>query len=147
MDNHIQERFNEAQNYQNGTGGCEKNIEKACHIYTELAEKGSVESQIALGELNEENDIEEAVKWYKLAAYSGSDEALAKLGKLMFKEKDYARAAQYFFSSSKEGNLDSRHKLGILYIKGLGVATDTEKGLSVILDYARAGYLFSKSFT
>ncbi len=144
MDNHFQERFREAQNLQNGTGTGEKDINKARDIYMELAGDGFVKAQIALGELNEENDVEEAVKWYKLAAGSGSDEALAKLGKLMLKEKDYALAAQYFSSSSKEGNLDSRHKLGILYIKGLGVATDTEKGLSLILDSASRGFVFAQ---
>lgn len=141
----VQELYTKAQNFQNGTVGFVKDIDKARSIYTELAENGVPEAQIALGKMEyDKKEIEKAVMWYEQAAGKGNVEALALLGKLWLYEEDYARAAWYLSKSSDAGDIESKNLLGLLYFRGCGIVKDEEKGLSLILESANGGWTMAQ---
>lgn len=106
-------------------------------LATWRAERGHVESQVALGLAyatgtpRVEKDMAQAKLWFELASLKGNSQAQYELGKLFYTgqgvDKDYFNAREWWIESALQGNLDAQQKLGYLYSEGLGVERDFEK--------------------
>lgn len=113
------------------------------------AEQGDAEAQFWLGVAYEQNwfgttDIKEAVKWYQKAAQGGNPDAQVELGQKYEDgegvEQSFKFAAELFQKAAEHapdlgGAGQGRNRLGLLYMKGLGVP----------LDYFQAYFWFSLS--
>jgi uncharacterized protein len=115
---------------------------KAFKILKPLAEKGNRYAQNNFARMYEmgffkdignksTNDIDEAIKWYELAAEQGDWEALFNLGSLFYTgkkkprlRKDYVKAAVYFRRAAETGDEISMYVLGKMYDEGTGVIQD-----------------------
>lgn len=98
---------------------------------TECAKSGDIEAQIKLGEIYSngeivEKDYREAVKWFEMAAYEGSENAQERLAVLFYSggpnlpqdyRNSYLWALVVRFDTSAEGN-DSYALSGIDFIMG-----------------------------
>lgn len=77
-------------------------------------------------------DPDEAVRWARLAARQGHAVAQSVLGEMYRTgygpmEQDYAEAAYWFLLAAEQNHPDmhqTRYKLGVLYLLGLGVPRD-----------------------
>lgn len=76
-------------------------------------------------------DMAEAVRWYKLAAQNGDEQAAQLLGRMYSVqadyyglEVDYAEAAKWFALGAAKNDVYSLYYLGQQYQKGLGVPRD-----------------------
>jgi len=106
-------------------------------LATLRAERGDLESQIALGKAyatgtpRVEKDPAKAKLWFELASLKGDSQAQYELGNLFYTgqgvDKDYFNAREWWLESAAQGNLDAQQKLGYLYSEGLGVQRDFEK--------------------
>jgi TPR repeat protein len=115
------------------------------------AEQGDAEAQFWLGVAYDEDwfgttDVKEAVKWYQRAAERGNPDAQVELGQKYEDgegvEQSFKLAAEWFQRAAEHvpdlgGAGQGRHRLGLLYMEGLGVP----------LDYVRAYFWFSLSGT
>jgi len=113
-----------AEHYYNGNG-VKINHKKGIQYYTKAAELGYAEAQKKLGEVCYDNkDMENARKWYKLAAEQGDADALFKLGKSYDwrnnneKERNLQEAFKWYKLASDKGNWEAREKIGDLYFYG-----------------------------
>jgi uncharacterized protein len=111
------------------------------------AEQGDTEAQFWLGVAYEQNwfgtvDHQEALKWYQRAAEGGDPDAQVELGQKYedgeIVQQNYKLAAEWFRRAAEHvpdlgGAGQGRNRLGLLYMKGLGVP----------LDYVRAYFWFS----
>lgn len=118
-------------------------------LATLRAERGDVESQLALGYAyasgtpRVEKDPVQAKLWFELAALKGNSQAQYELGKFFYTgqgtDKDYFNAREWWIESALQGNLDAQHRLGYLYSEGLGVERDFEKAKLWYTKAARQG--------
>lgn len=100
----------------------------------ELAARGDVESQMALGDyLSGQNCFSEAAKWYEMAAKQGRHDAQYSLGELYSREgghRDFAKAVKWYRAAALGGNSCAQRALGIMYLEGQGVQKNTRKAVS-----------------
>jgi TPR repeat protein len=92
-----------------------------------LAESGDKHSQYFLGLLHDTGrgvprDINVAIKWYKLAAEQGSEDAQNALRYLSKKRQQIALERER--QLAKQGNADAQYNLGVMYNEGQGVPED-----------------------
>jgi TPR repeat protein len=101
----------------------------ALRVYHSLAEQGLAVAQFNLGLMYDlgqgvvQNDPE-AAKWYRLAADQGRDDAQYQLGRLYYKQDNYAEAAKWFQLAADQGRADAQSNLGTMYAEGEGVPQD-----------------------
>jgi TPR repeat protein len=83
--------------------------------------EGSVEIFV-----NEEDDqaLEEAMKWYRMAIDGGDVEAQLKFGVYCDDTGDPAEATNWYRKAADQGNVDAQVKLGLCYKTGRGVEKD-----------------------
>ncbi len=101
---------------------------------TELAKIGDAEAEANLGVmLASRGQYQQAVYWYRLAAYAGMDAAAYNLGTLYFNGRgfpqDYAKADYWFRIAARRGNPYAEFQLGLMHDTGQGVARDPVKEL------------------
>jgi len=94
-------------------------------------------------------DFDEAITWYKQAAYLGDAKSMYELGCLYFgfhdipgrELKDYAKAAAWFQKSAELNYIPALTKLGVMYNGdgSLGVPEDRVKAAQLFLKAAQAG--------
>lgn len=118
----------------------EKEYEEAFKLFMIAAEKGYVEAQYEIGEAyyygyGVEENKEEAVKWYKLAADNGSGYAKKKLDALniriasesyekgmeKYDKKEYEEAFKFFMIAAEKEHIDAQYKVANAYDRGNGV--------------------------
>jgi TPR repeat protein len=121
--------------YLNGTG-VTKNADKGIRLLTIAAEKGNTEAQINLGlyylaSPQKENNIKNALKWFKEAGKAHNPVALYYLAEHAFAELDYVKAYDYYVMSAQQSHDSAHLKLALLYAKGLGV----EKNIGTATDW------------
>ena len=70
----------------------------------------------------------EAVRWYRLAADKGNEEALCFMGKLYETgdgvEQDFSEAMRWYLLAAERGNAGAMFNIGSLYTRGQGVSVD-----------------------
>ena len=69
-------------------------------------------------------DTQQALKYYKMAAESGSTEALIKVAAIYDQDKMYAEALPYFKQSADKGNALAAYKYGEYLCNGKGTIVD-----------------------
>ena len=79
-----------------------------------------------------QQDYAEAVKWIRLVAHQGDEQAQAQLG-VMYEEgnsvpQDDAEAAKWYRRAAEQGNARAQLKLGAMYRLGQGVQQDAAGG-------------------
>lgn len=102
-----------------------------------MAESGDVDAQSLLGwkyyqpRYDTKPDVQEAIKWFKLAAKQGDGEAQLALGKLYYDGKlvrvDYAKAYALFNQAAQQGVSFAWSWLGMMYANGQYVEVDCKK--------------------
>lgn len=78
-------------------------------------------------------DIQEALRWYRLAADRGLPQAQNSLG-FMYSlglgvKRDAERAAYWLHCAAEQGHSGAQTNLGILYTSGRGVAKDEQEAV------------------
>jgi TPR repeat protein len=94
------------------------------------AEQGDAWAQLNLGAaydnaIGTERNVEQAIRWYKLAAEQGLAEAQFNLAHILVDEDISAvRAAKWMAKAAAQGMVDAEFLMGVIYAEGLGVAQD-----------------------
>jgi TPR repeat protein len=94
------------------------------------AELGDPQAQLALGSAYEEGrgvtrDLEQALRWYQLAAEQGLAEAQYQLAYLLAEaEISPVAAAEWMAKAAAQGMVDAQFLMGVSYAEGIGVAQD-----------------------
>ena len=142
----------------------EVEYEEAFKLFMMAAEKGHAGAQYMVGEAyyyahGVEDDEEEAVKWYKLAAENGSEKAQEKLeilykiiasdsyekgkqkrdsrkydeyyekGKVQYLELNYKEAFKLFMIAAKNGHAGAQYVVGNAYFGGKGIEKNLEEAV------------------
>ncbi len=91
-----------------------------------------------------QEDLKEALKWYRMAAsqdYAPAQNNLAAMyEKGLGLSKSDELAAQWFGLAAKKGNEKAQHSLGLMYLEGRGVQQDEKKAAEWLLMSAQNGH-------
>ena len=108
----------------------------ARQLMTPLAERGAAWAQVNLGLIyaqgqGVEKNIDEAMKWFRMAAEQGEPTAQHCLG-MIFEEgrdvaPDYAKAAKWYFRAADQGMVWAQRHLGLMHLRGQGIPQDNVK--------------------
>lgn len=108
--------------------------------YKYSAQKGVSTSQLIYGYANlyglrgVNQNIEQAIKYFEMAASAGESEAYGPLGNMYLKgigvEKDFEKAKSYFTKGIAKGDPNSFNGLGNMYLNGIGVTMDVSKAFT-----------------
>lgn len=150
MDERLQSLINKANNGDVNAmvivGDCynrgeyiEKNVEKAQQYYMMAAEKGNAQAEFmaGLGFLLGEGvgrSVSTEAKYIQSAADKGITNAQYVLGSL-YKDGEIGfwatdqKAVKYFEMAAKHGHAQAQIELGDMYIRGVGVKTNLNRGL------------------
>jgi TPR repeat protein len=120
--------------YEKGKG-CEKDTVEAMKWYHCAAIQGDVEAQFALahrysGGCGVAKNVDEGILWCKKAADQNHLPAESLLGTLYSRDfQDDANAVKWFLVAAEKNDAHSQWKLGVHYMKGLGVAKDEKEAM------------------
>lgn len=107
------------------------------------ADAGDVDAQFRVGNAYDfangaPHSVENAIKYYRLAAEQGHVEAQNSLASVFQAEKNYAEAKTWYARAAAQGHPLATNSLAYLYDLGLGVPQDRAKGFEL---YTRAADL------
>ena len=131
------------------------NYLEAKECLTQVAEKGDMVAQVALGYMygegkGVEQDYTKAVQYYTKAAEAGSADAALGLALLYFEGKgvlmDESRAVELLEESVEGGNMEAAYFLGTLYFDGKGVEEDQERAFELAKQAAEGGNAEAENF-
>lgn len=135
--------------YSNGIEGVEKNTDKAKEWLKMGADKETTSTvcTLNLGLLYEvvENKLDEAAKYYKLAAEKGDATAQTKLG-IMYTEgkgveaKDAKKAFEWFEKAAKAGAPAAMYSVANSYEKGEGTAANPKEAVKYLTAAGVGGF-------
>ena len=130
--------------------GVEQDIDKACAIFSELAEKCSPETLCRIGFIYELIDIDVSLQWLKKSANMGCSDAFIELGDLfnlgLFVEEDKKEALAWYKKAYEAGNAHGCGKIGFAYYYGTDVEENKAEAIkwferaAVVGDYSCAYY-------
>ncbi|XP_078590319.1 protein sel-1 homolog 1-like isoform X2 [Branchiostoma floridae x Branchiostoma japonicum] len=121
--------------------------------YQFLADKGDVQAQVGLGQLNYqggrgvEQNYGRALDYFQQAAAAGNANAMAFLGKMHSEgageavKPDNSTAFQYFKKAAEQGNPVGQSGLGLMYMYGKGVDQDYSKAFKYFSQAAEQGWV------
>lgn len=118
--------FNRGNQYHDGTNGLKKDGYLAALCMRRAAANGYPAAQYRLacyyyyGDGVEKN-IQEAMKWYTLAAQKGFLSAQYNLGLCYYVELNFTEAVKWFTLAAEKGHSKSQYRLAICYHNGQGV--------------------------
>ena len=129
-----------AVRYEEGLGTT-KDINKAIEWYKKSIEHKNPYSAIRIANIYEEQQqIEQVIYWYKIAADLGLARAQCYYGFCMYQKEIYNEAVKYFKLAANQGYQEAIAHLGYCYIYGKGVDKDISYGIELVescgLDYA-----------
>jgi TPR repeat protein len=110
-----------------------KEYVEAMRWYRVAADQGSVDAQVAIGDLYGlkqvgRPDYATALLWYRKAAERGNSAAQDNVGFFymngMGVQQDFAEAMRWLRKAADQGNEVAEFNIGLLYLNGLGVAVD-----------------------
>lgn len=109
------------------------------------AEQGHVDTQAILGAIYyNEQDYQEAVKWYRRAAEQGHGLAQSMLALIYHEgdgvEQNYKEAAKWYRRRAEQGHAASQHQLGTMHCDGVGVPKDYEEAAKWFRRAAEQGH-------
>ena len=128
-----------------------RNLSRAETLFREADEFDETgEAALALGNLYRDGllgspDPESAAFWYERGASKDNTECMERLGILFYRgedgvEVDYPRAFSWLSRCYEKGTLQSKSKLGYLYLKGLGCEADEKKAVRLFEEAAEYEY-------
>ena len=127
----------------------EKRYEDALARYARLAEQGDELAARWAGWIISKglcgrNDPQEAIRYYLLAAESGSTVAWFDLASMYARVGEYQKAIDWYERSAAEGYLPALYRLGRCYQSGKGISQNEEKALAYFEEAASQGHIFAK---
>ena len=131
--------------YFNPTGPFKKDFNKAQEFFIEAANKGHMTAQYILGYMYEyghvERNIQEAIRYNKMAAEQGHVLAAMHLGELyqIPKYHNYQLAFKYSKFAADHGCALACFTLGVLYLQGRGCDYDESKAFTYMKKAADSG--------
>jgi S1-C subfamily serine protease len=84
-------------------------------------------------------DIEEAIRWYRLAAEQGLLGAQNTLGRLYSSNHNYEEAVYWYRLAAKQGDIYAQMHLGYCYEEGLGVPKNIQEAINLTKLVAEQG--------
>lgn len=107
------------------------------------ADSGDVDAQFRVGNAYDfangaPHSVENAIKYYRMAAEQGHAEAQNSLGSVFQAEKNYTEAKLWYERAAAQNHPWATNSLAYLYDLGLGVPQDRAKGFEL---YSRAADL------
>ena len=116
-----------------------------------MAEDGDPEAQFQLGNRiyygtdGAEEDKQEALRWYRMAAEQGHDRAQREMGFCYESgngvEKDYEEALRWYHLAADQDNSSAMRDIGMMTEWGYGTEPDVEAGREWYLKAAESGYI------
>jgi TPR repeat protein len=110
------------------------------------AEGGDAGAQCALGKKIKEEDenSQEAARWFRAAAEQGLAEAQNELGDCFYYgngvDEDFGEAVSWFRKAAEQGNAKGQNNLGFCFYRGEGVDRDFAEAVSWFRKAADQGY-------
>ena len=113
------------------------------------AEKGNPTAMHQLGDRYQkgdgvEQDMEEAVEWWKKAAEQGDVSATHNVGVYYYEHEDLPNAKEYLKKAISLGFLDSYYTLAFCYLHNAAVEGNVQKGIDCLEAAAKKGHLESQ---
>ena len=125
--------------YQEGTDAFDRgDYTTALKEFQALADRNDARGQYALGVMHDMGEgvpenLEEAAKWYRLAAEQGYKDAQNNLGVLLENgdgvARNYEEAMEWYLAAAESGNRDALNNIGVMYMTGVGVRRDFVKAV------------------
>ncbi len=114
-------------------------------MHDSLATKGSVFSAMFLARcykmaIGVRRDMQQSLKYYKMAAKQGNVEAMREAAIMMRSNKDDAAALSLFKQAMQKGDVTSTYYYGKMICEGRGATKDVQTGMSCIHQSADKGY-------
>ncbi len=122
--------------------GVSQNYQEALKWYQKAAAQGDAAAQSNLGRMYEDGrgvsqNYQEALKWYIKSANQGYWEAAGKPGHLALKGNRFAQ--EWIIQEAGKGNKTAQYTLCEMYIRGVGVEQDVDKGAECYIKAAKQG--------
>uniref|UniRef100_A0A672PL84 Protein sel-1 homolog 1 n=1 Tax=Sinocyclocheilus grahami TaxID=75366 RepID=A0A672PL84_SINGR len=141
--------LDEVENPGSSSGMLEEDL---IQYYQFLAEKGDVQAQVGLGQLNlhggrgVEQNHQRAYEYFNQAANAGNTHAMAFLGKMYSEGSEYVpqnndTALHYFKKAADLGNPVGQSGLGMAYLYGRGVPVNYDLALKYFQKAAEQGWV------
>src|SRR5260370_12582558 len=89
-------------------------------------------------------DVDKSENWYRKASDGGSALASGILGAYYFDKTQYSLAEEYFKTSASRNYLPGLFRLGIMYLDGLGVDRQPQKGRQYLEQATALGHITAK---
>lgn len=114
--------------------------------YLNNANFGDVDAQHTVGYLYSigygvEQNYEEAIKWFKLAAENGNASSYFQLGQMYFEgvgvEQNYDISIEHLKKASELNSSDAMYTLGLIYLEGEIAKQDINQGIKYLLDASK----------
>ncbi len=111
-----------------------QDFSKAAEFYTKAAEQGNVNAEYNLGTLylngrGVQRDPAAATKWFQKAAEQGDMNAAHCLGDVLYDNKNFTEARNWYEKAANAGIADAEFGLGLMYDLGNGVPVDRAAAL------------------
>lgn len=120
---------------------------RAFYMLTLAAEAGHTQAATLLAWLHENGfgtgkNLEEANRWYGLAAKQGDAEAIAGLGRLLYRRPGMREEAMHLFQAAAElGGRDGQYHLGLMLVEPAAESRDDAQAYGWFLKAARQGHV------
>src|SRR2546430_5003836 len=106
--------------------------QRAFALNAQAAESGMHDAVLAMGwfylnGVGVQQDIKQALRWYRKSARQGDSRAMFSLGQMAYDERDYADAEVWFTRAAEKGHAVSLYWLGKFYWRGEFVVLDCKK--------------------
>jgi TPR repeat protein len=130
-----------------------KNDEKALLWFKKAAENEKIQAQSMLGLIYSTSDnlinLEEAAKWYEMAANQGDVNAEFNYGLMLFEgkgglEQDYGQALTWFKKAMAQHHQGAQTYVGAMYANGFGTPRNYSTALRWLIPVAEEGYVFAQ---
>ncbi len=126
----------------------------ALAVLRPLADQGDPESQNLLGWIYSSDgkgwtkDMQQAIKWFQMAAEQGYGKAQFNLGRIFMTGKEIRRnfrqAAHWFLKAAEKGSQGAQYYLARFYEVGIGVPKDEEKAANLWNNLAEHGWAIAQ---
>jgi len=83
-----------------------------------------------------QDDLVEAIQWFRAAAETGYAPAQARLAYVLDKAEENEEAVRWYRKAAEQGDLDGKFGLGQMYATGEGVEPDAGRALQLISEAA-----------
>jgi TPR repeat protein len=116
----------------------------------ERARKGDPEAQCIIGRMYiDDNNYDEGIKWYRLAAEQGNDEAQRFMSDMFYYggngvERDFHEAAKWYRPIAERGDMNAQYTMGEMYEEGKGVLKDEKEAVKWYGSAADQGNVYAQ---